>query len=177
MHIHADVIRAHEKRLARVQPHPHPHLDTLCPPGGSGESLLRLSGGRDRIPRAGKGDEERIPFGVDLVAVVPSEDLTEKLPVVLQHLGVGLCPEPLQQSRRPLDVAEQERDRPRGLCRHHGHMIDHTYTRHNSPRVGLLEIAADADQGTFLNCECAGVPSGAVVRLASVLFVCDSISE
>jgi len=27
------------------------------------------------------------------------------------------------------------------------------------------------------NCECAGVPSEAFVRLASVLFVCDSILE
>jgi hypothetical protein len=32
-------------------------------------------------------------------------------------------------------------------------------------------------QGSFPNCECAGVPSGAFVRLASVLFVCDSIRE
>jgi hypothetical protein len=30
---------------------------------------------------------------------------------------------------------------------------------------------------TFPNCECVGVPSGAFVRLASVLFVRDSIFE
>ena len=33
------------------------------------------------------------------------------------------------------------------------------------------------NQGTFLNCECALVPSGAVVRLVSVLFSRDSILE
>src|SRR6266542_2593941 len=32
-------------------------------------------------------------------------------------------------------------------------------------------------QGIFPHCECAGVPSGAFVRLASVLFVRDSIPE
>ena len=32
-------------------------------------------------------------------------------------------------------------------------------------------------RGTFPNCECVGVPSGAFVRLASVLFVRDSILE
>jgi hypothetical protein len=38
-------------------------------------------------------------------------------------------------------------------------------------------LTALADQGTFLNCECVGVPSGAFVRLASVLLVRDSIPE
>jgi hypothetical protein len=34
-----------------------------------------------------------------------------------------------------------------------------------------------AGRVTFPNCECVGVPSGAFVRLASVLFVRDSIFE
>ena len=34
-----------------------------------------------------------------------------------------------------------------------------------------------APQGTFANCECVGVPSGAFVRLVSVLFGRDSIRE
>jgi hypothetical protein len=32
-------------------------------------------------------------------------------------------------------------------------------------------------QASFRNCECVNVPSGAFVRLASVLFVRDSILE
>jgi hypothetical protein len=37
--------------------------------------------------------------------------------------------------------------------------------------------ASDRGRGTFPNCECAVVPSGALVRLVSVLFVRDSIFE
>jgi len=33
------------------------------------------------------------------------------------------------------------------------------------------------DDDSFRNCECAGVPSGALVRLVPVLSVCDSILE
>lgn len=117
---------------------PHPHLDTLRRPGGGGEGMLCVLGSRDRIPCPGEGEEKRIAFAVNLPAIVPIENVTEKPPVLLQHRGVGRGSKPLQQSRRPLDIAEQERDRPRGLSRHR-HMIDDTYTRHNSPRVGLLQ--------------------------------------
>jgi len=45
--------------------------------------------------------------------------------------------------------------------------------------VGRLrrERRTGGKQGTFAHCECVGVPSGAVVRVAPVLFVCDSICE
>jgi hypothetical protein len=46
---------------------------------------------------------------------------------------------------------------------------------HNSPT--RQRASAGARRVTFANCESAGVPSGAFVRLASVLFVCDSICE
>ena len=142
MHIPADVpSRPPVAARPCASPAPrHPYLDTLRRPRGSVESLLRILGGRDPIPRAGEGDEERVPFRVDLVAVVPSEDFTQKPPVLLQHFGETLRSEPLQQPRRPLDVAEQERDRPRGLSRH-GHMIGYEDQRYNSASVGLLEAS------------------------------------
>jgi hypothetical protein len=56
-------------------------------------------------------------------------------------------------------------------------MIGYEDMRYNSASVGLLEASPRGGSGTFLNCECAGVPSGAVVRVVPVLFVRDSIPE
>ena len=43
--------------------------------------------------------------------------------------------------------------------------------------VAAWLLGARVGVATFLNCECAGVPSGAVVRVAPVFFVRDSIPE
>ena len=40
-----------------------------------------------------------------------------------------------------------------------------------------LPNASNVGRASFRNCECVGVPSGAFVRLVSVLFVRDSILE
>jgi len=43
--------------------------------------------------------------------------------------------------------------------------------------IAVLLFAGHAEITDIRTCECAGVPSGAVVRVAPVFFVCDSIRE
>ena len=61
-----------ERRLARVQAHPHADRGVLGPRVLCVRAL-RLDGRRDRVASAGEGEEERVALGVDLGPVVAGE--------------------------------------------------------------------------------------------------------
>ena len=72
---------------------------------------MRLLGGRERSARVDKRDEEAVPLRVDLDAAVQRERRPQQPAVIGQGLRVPLA-ERVQQPGRPLDVGEQEGDRP-----------------------------------------------------------------
>ena len=101
--------------LPRVQTHPHLDLDALGPrvrPQGK----LALYGGEERVPRAGKSDEERVSLCIDLVAAVGAEGGSKEALVIGQHNAISIA-KLLDESGRPLDVGEEKRHRAsRYLC-------------------------------------------------------------
>jgi hypothetical protein len=100
--VHADVALVRHLRLARVQSHPHAH-PTIC------ERALRLLCSRGPIVRALERNEERVALRVDLDAVVAPERLPQQPTMVRQDVDVAVT-ELLEESRRALDVGEEQRD-------------------------------------------------------------------
>ena len=93
---------------------PHADTDTLAVrPRVLFVPALRLDGSHGRVARTSEREEERVTLCVDLDAAVGAERLAHDPPVVGNQGGVGV-PEPLEQLRRALDVAEHERDRSGG---------------------------------------------------------------
>ena len=109
MHIHADVARPLDERLARVERHSHADLHASRPPLG-GDRPLRLDVHSEGVDRARERDEERIALGVDLEAVPFRERGAQEPALLGEQVGVFL-PQAFQQPGRTLDVREQERDR------------------------------------------------------------------
>ena len=99
-------------RLPGVQPHPHPRHGTLRPRLALQPELAR-AGRLDRRNRAGKDSEETVtlpPRGHHHPAV-PPDHLGQKTimpPQSFFHRAWYGFPQP----RRPLDIGQQERDRP-----------------------------------------------------------------
>ena len=92
---------------------------TSTPSGHRREASDRwaLAAGGDRVARPRERDEERVALGVDLATVVLVERRAQHALVLAKHLGVA-APQPRQQPRRTLDVAEQERDGAAWKLRH-----------------------------------------------------------
>jgi hypothetical protein len=78
---------------------------------------LTLDRGEDGLLGAREGVEEGVSLGVDLVAAVPCEGLTQKTLMVRQDLGVAGS-EPADERGRPLHIGEEERGRAAGKARH-----------------------------------------------------------
>jgi hypothetical protein len=70
---------------------------------------LRFSHSSNRVVCRPEGNEERIAFAVDLAAAVPVEGGTEKLPVLVEQVRVGIA-SALEQHRRPLNIGEEKSD-------------------------------------------------------------------
>ena len=97
--------------LARVDANPNAHLGLLRPRMAR-ERALRINGGADGVLRLPKGNEERVPLGVDLVPAGVLERGSQQPLVVGHHLRVAVS-QPSQQLSRALDVREEESD---GAC-------------------------------------------------------------
>ena len=95
-----DVALVGHDRLARVEPHPHADRPAA-------ERSLPVGGGRDRVGGARERDEERVPLRVHLDTAVPRKGLPQDAAVLAQQLRVAVAVL-LQQSRRALDVGEEE---------------------------------------------------------------------
>ena len=106
------VALAADGRLAGVQAHADAHVDAARPLV-RGVRALRLDRCRDRVAGARKGEEERVALGVDLDPAERREVLAHQPAVLVEQLAVAVA-ELLQQQRRALDVAEDERDGPAG---------------------------------------------------------------
>src|SRR5215211_692208 len=97
MHGETHVPLAGSGRLARVDAHAHPELDTLRP---RVRSQPALAGDRrcDRVLCPPEGDEERIALAVDLVPAVLLERLAQDALVLSEGIRIALA-QLLEQSR------------------------------------------------------------------------------
>ncbi|HEY3522419.1 MAG TPA: hypothetical protein VGK63_01845 [Candidatus Limnocylindrales bacterium] len=95
--------------LAAVDPHPDAHL-AVVRPGVLRERELGVEGGGDRVRGALEGREHGIALAVDLDAVPAVDGRADQVAMLVEHARKGR-PQHLGQSRRSLDVGEQERDR------------------------------------------------------------------
>src|SRR2546423_1401679 len=104
MDVDANVALVAEHGLTGVQTHAHtdgPALERVASLGGRGQRFRGLR----------KRDEERVALSIDLYPTVPLECMTERPPMLAEHLGVAAA-ELVQQLRRTFDVREQEGDGP-----------------------------------------------------------------
>ena len=94
-----------------MKPHPHAQRCAIWP-GVYQESPL----GRHRRPEGisgpGERHQERVALGVDLLTVPCDERLAKQAVMFRQNLRVPAVAEALEERSRPLDVGEEEGDRP-----------------------------------------------------------------
>ncbi len=105
-----DVARDRVHRFARVQAHSDPHVGILWPLVVRDRSL-RVDAGQQRRPRGREGDEQAVARGVDVAAAVRRDGFADEPMVVGQQGGVRVA-ELLEEARRPIDVREEQADRP-----------------------------------------------------------------
>jgi hypothetical protein len=74
--------------------------------GSFGERALSAYGRGDRIVRAREGDEERVPFGSHLDAVVRCEGFSQKLAMYVLEVRIPFVADLTDGLRRSLDVRE-----------------------------------------------------------------------
>jgi hypothetical protein len=82
-----------------------------------GNGPLRVHDSRDGIVGALEGQEEAISLRFDLDTSVAFDGFTNTAPVLLQHVAVPIA-ELLQQTRRSLDVREDQCDGAARELRH-----------------------------------------------------------
>src|SRR5206468_10070277 len=97
--------------------HPDSQLVPVGPPARR-QPALRLRSGCERLIRALERDEERVALAVHLVPTVALEAGAQDVPMRVERLRVPVLPQFGEQSGRPLDVREEERDRSARLPRH-----------------------------------------------------------
>jgi hypothetical protein len=95
-----------------------PHADPNRP---SFEGAPRLARRRHRIGCPRERDEERVALRVHLDAFVAREREPDRAVMLGEHLGVPVA-ELAQESRRALDVREEERHGPGGQVAHRSRM-------------------------------------------------------
>ena len=98
----------HQRRLPGVDAHPD-RDPVVVRPGLGRKGALGDGRGKHGIPGAREGHEERIALGALLGAAGGRERITQQLAVALPHDRVARRAEPLLETRRALDVGEQER--------------------------------------------------------------------
>ena len=110
MHRHAGVPVPGQDRLAGMHADPHPDPGAGRPPV-RGQRTLHVQRAQHRLRRAAERDEEPIPLHVHLMTAMRGDGRADQPPVLGQDLRIPV-PQRLDQPRRALDVAEQERDQP-----------------------------------------------------------------
>ena len=109
-HVHADIAFVAELRLAGVDPDPQTY-DAVRRPGLVLEGVLELRGREDGVARPREREEDAVPGPVDLVTAVRRSGLADEHAQACPDRREA-CSERVQQSRRALDVGEDERHRP-----------------------------------------------------------------
>ncbi len=104
VHVGADIALVRHDRLTGVDADADAH-------GSACQRYLGLPSSGDRISGPRERDEERVSLGVHLDPAVARESLTQQPPMLGEQVRIAL-PMLVQESRRPLDVREEQRDRP-----------------------------------------------------------------
>jgi hypothetical protein len=109
VNVEANVITAGDAGLAGVQADPNAHVNRARPlfPG---DRALDPHSGCDRVRRGREDSKERIPLGPKLHRGAAGKRLAAD-PVVSLEQVVVVTPQRLEEPRRALDVAEEERYR------------------------------------------------------------------
>src|SRR5712691_3269447 len=89
MHIQTNIALRSKNWFTCMQPHAYPHRHAFWP-SMSEEGTLSSHRCRDSIGGAGKGYEEGIALGVDLVTIEGMKNLPEQVTLLCQHGGVLL---------------------------------------------------------------------------------------
>ena len=105
-----DVVVAAHDTVAAVQTHADADLDAVGP-GVGREPSLRRHRCSDGSPRGREHREERVTFGSDLHAISLGDGVPHDRGMLVLERRVRLT-EPSEESRRSLDIGEQERHRP-----------------------------------------------------------------
>ena len=82
------------------------------------QSFLRLARCHECPGRGLEGIEEGVTLRVNLHAPVTGEGCAQQDSMLSQGIRIGVRAEPVQKSRRTLDVGEQKGDRPRRKSAH-----------------------------------------------------------
>ena len=114
--VNPDVAFVAEVGRAGVQTHAHADRTR-------GQSSQRVGGRLECAGCGREGDEEGVPLGIHLDAVVAGAGLADHAPVLGERRGVCLRSQLVQQLGRALDVGEQEGDRAGGEIASHEEMM------------------------------------------------------
>src|SRR6266511_5462489 len=152
--------RCRDSLVAPVLPHPPACFDFVW-----GDSLNAIA----RETQL-SGTEEAV------VPEVPDCPWAESVLSPLQFSGAGVTQRIIRVPRRScvLGFVERGKRRQDQPCRWENHRLHRRISYGAS--LHASHYCPNA-QGSFPNCECVGVPSGALARVASVLSVRDSIPE
>ena len=128
-------------RLTRMQAHPDPDRDTTGPVMTRQRPLRRHAAPR-RIGGGLEDHEETVALGSHLLAVESTDRRTQHSALRRQRLAIPVA-KTAQQRRRPLDVTEKHRDRPRGELLHHPSIITTLQDTRRKPRTqgGPFQLA------------------------------------
>src|SRR6516162_3210348 len=110
MHVYSNITRLRTDGFTSVKPNTCAQRCPVRPRVGT-NGLLRCEGRRKRVCRTSEGGEKRIPLRVHLLPVVVLDGGANEPPVSGQDVRV-VVPQLLKKTRGPLDVGEQEGDRP-----------------------------------------------------------------
>ncbi len=116
MNVDSDVGLGRDLRLAGVEADADADIGVRRPWLGR-EGSLRGGGGGDGSGRGRERDEERVALGPELLPALGSEGGPHQLLVARQYRRPTVA-EVLEETGRPLDVAEQERDGTGEQLRH-----------------------------------------------------------
>jgi hypothetical protein len=111
VHIQPHQPRRRRLRLARVHAHPYPDL-LPARPRMRPQRQLHFQRRRHARPRRGEHREEPVPGGIHLLALVLGQSRPDQPMMVSQNPRIHAPAYPLQQSRGPLNIGEQEREHP-----------------------------------------------------------------
>ena len=110
MHVDPDIEATADDGLTRVDA--NANLDRVALPTVRLQRALCLVGRKHGVGAVREREEERVALHLHLDAVEPRERLAEQPTMVVERSDVWIPAEALEKSRRPLDVSEQESDRP-----------------------------------------------------------------
>jgi hypothetical protein len=116
VHIDTEVVVPSRDALAGVHPHPHAQPDTVHRLL-SGQSALSRHRGSYGLRRRSECDEERIPFGPNLVALLLRDRPADDLGVAILKNTIPIA-QSVKERGGPFDVGEQEGNRSRRQLSH-----------------------------------------------------------